>query len=111
MAVTIFDRLISLKEWFTRTNTMFNDVGDTTLLDVSLGNNIINGIGVVQTKVGDTSLLAGDISTGDVVGTMNELSDRITRARISEGEPLAYDMHPIHVVGTDTDLDAHGFYE
>ena len=41
----------------------------------------------------------------------NELGNEIGRFRISEAEPQAYDMHPIAVFGSDSDLDAHGFVE
>lgn len=112
MAVTIFDRLISLKDWFTKTNTLFTSVGDTSLLDPSLGSNIVNGINSVDTKLGDATTLDAGINVGnEVVGSLTKLSDDITRSRIAEGEPLAYDMFPIAVFGSDTDFDAHGMVE
>ena len=42
---------------------------------------------------------------------MNDVSNDIGRFRINEGEPQAYDMHPIAVFGSDTDFDAHGMVE
>jgi hypothetical protein len=109
MATTIFDRLMSFKDWFTRTNTLGTDVGDTTSLNVELGSNIINGTVVVSTKLGDTStLVSGD---DKLVDSMNNVANEIGRFRINEGEPQAYDMHPIAVFGTETDFDAHGMVE
>lgn len=109
MATTIFDRLITFKEWFTKTNTLGNDVGDTTTLNFDLGSNIVNGTVVVSTVLGDTSTLtSGD---DELVTSMNNVSNEIGRFRIAEGEPQAYDMHPQAVFGTDSDFDAHGMVE
>jgi len=108
MALISFDRLISFKDWFTRTNTLGTSVGDTTALNLDLGSNLVNAANVVQNDLGDTSTL---IVPGSLVGSSNEVSNEIGRFRINEGEPQAYDMHPIHIAGSDTDFDAHGFYE
>jgi len=109
MARTVFDRLITFKEWFTRTNTLGSDVGDTTNLNFDLGNNIVNGTVVVSGILGDTSTLtSGD---DELIASMNNVSNEIGRFRVAEGEPQAYDMHPIAVFGSETDFDAHGMVE
>ena len=109
MAVINFDRLITFKEWFTRTNTLGTAVGDTTTINADLGSNLVNAANVVSNDLGDTTTL---IAPGaSLVASANDVSNEIGRFRINEGEPQAYDMHPIHVAGSDTDFDAHGFYE
>lgn len=109
MARTVFDRLITFKEWFTRTNTLGSDVGDTTNLNFDLGSNIVNGTVVVSGTLGDTTTL---IAPGDgLVESANNVANEIGRFRIAEGEPQAYDMHPIAVFGSETDFDAHGMVE
>lgn len=110
MAILSFDRLISFKDWFTRTNDLASAVGDTSALNGDLGSNLVNAINVVQTDLGDVSALQTNVTVSLTEG-MNDLSNEIDRYRISEAEPQAYDMHPIHVFGSDTDFDAHGFYE
>lgn len=111
MARLIFDRLISFKQWFDRTNELGQAVGDTAGLNADLGSNLVNAVNEVQTDLGDVSLLATTNPVDNLVSGMEDVAAEIARYRIAEGEPQAYDMHPIHVVGSETDFDAHGFYE
>ena len=111
MALISFDRLISFKDWFTRTNELGNSVGDTSGLNLDLGSNLVNAANVVQNDLGDVSTLNTTTPVNNLVDGAVDVANEIGRFRISEGEPQAYDMHPIHVFGSDTDFDAHGFYE
>ena len=111
MAVINFDRLISCKDWFTRTNTLGTATGDTSGINSDLGSNLVNAINVVKTDLGDVSTLNTTNSVSNLVDGINDVSNDIGRFRISEAEPQAYDMHPIAVFGSDTDFDAHGMVE
>jgi hypothetical protein len=110
MAVLDFSRLISFKQWFTRTNELGQTAGDPAIINSDLGSNLVNGINVVHADLGDLSALNTNVNTNLVVG-MNDLNDDISRFRLKEGEPQAYDMHPIAVFGDETDFDAHGMVE
>ena len=110
MAVISFDRLINFKQWFDRTNQLGASVGDTTAINTDLGSNLVNAINVVHNDLGDKSALATNVNTNLVEG-MNDLRNDIGRFRIGEGEPQAYDMHPIAVFGTDSDFDANVMLE
>ena len=111
MALISFDRLISFKTWFNRTNDLGNSVGDTAGLNFDLGSNLVNAANVVQNDLGDVTTLNTTNAVTNLTDGLNDVSNDIGRFRIGEGEPQAYDMHPIHVVGSETDFDAHGFYE
>ena len=111
MAVISVDRLISFKDWFTRTNTLGTSTGDTSGINGDLGSNLVNAVNVVRTDLGDVSALNTTNSVSNLGDGANDVSNDIGRFRINEGEPQAYDMHPIAVFGSDTDFDAHGMVE
>jgi hypothetical protein len=111
MAIVDFSRLIDFKTWFERTNDLGNAVGDTDNLNYELGSNLVNAANEVLDDLGDVTTLNTVTPVTNLVDGMNDVSNEIGRFRISEGEPQAYDMHPIHVFGSETDFDAHGFFE
>lgn len=111
MAIIDFSRLISFKTWFNRTNELGQAVGDTDNLNFALGSNLVNATVEVLDDLGDVTTLNTTVPVTNLVDGMNDVANEIGRFRISEAEPQAYDMHPIHVLGSETDFDAHGFYE
>ena len=111
MALISFDRLISFKDWFTRTNDLGTSVGDTAGLNLDLGSNLVNAANVVQNDLGDVTTLNTTTPVTNFTDGAVDVANEIGRFRINEGEPLAYDMFAIHVAGQDSDFDAHGFYE
>lgn len=111
MAQISFDLSINFRTWFERTNDLGTALGDVDNINPALGNTLVLAINSVKSKVGTVSF-SGDLSNNDnLVDAINELSGQISTFRISEAEPQAYDMHPIHVFGSETDFDAHGFFE
>lgn len=113
MAVISFDRSITWKQWFDRTNELGTTIGDLSQLNSGLGATLIQATNSVLEDLGDVTTISSEIRPSDetLVESMNNLSGEISRFRISEGEPQAYDMHPIAVFGNETDFDAHGFVE
>lgn len=114
MALIDFTRLISFKDWFNNTNTLGNAVGDPDGINADLGSNLVNAANVIQSDLGDITSIDAALrpnANESFVEAHNELANEIGRFRISEAEPQAYDMHPIAVFGSDSDLDAHGFVE
>ena len=113
MAVISFDRSITWKQWFDRTNELGSSIGDLTQLNSGLGSTLVQATNSVLEDLGDITTISAEIRPGNesLVESMNNLSGDISTFRISEAEPQAYDMHPIAVFGNETDFDAHGFVE
>lgn len=119
MALIDFGRLISFRQWFDRTNELANTIGDVDNINADLSaSDMVDGINTLASNLGDVSTINpginADVNPIDGVNSLkdaiNELGGEIDRYRISEGEPLAYDMEPLHVFGPN-DFDATGMTE